>query len=306
MRRGRGANAPRPSTHPRRIVIPAKAGTYCIGGNLAPQDDAQAPDPPLPIRGEDAANAAREGTAVGARSVPSFLRRQESIRRHSAADGAQPRLHGTHGASSFPRKREPTGSRPVRESGNPAPHNGAQAPNSPSPYKGRGRRERGGRGYCGRGANARRPSTHPRRIVIPAKAGTYWKPPCPRKREPCPITARKRRIPPLPTRGEDAANAAGEGTAVGARTRADPLHIPGASSLPRNRELPRRRPARADENPAPRRARYCVTPAASAMIVNRVSACPDPPTPQAALFLLKGGCLIGSSGSPRTAGTARL
>ena len=59
-------------------------------------------------------------------------------------------------------------------------------------YKGRGRRERGGRGYCGRGAAnkkgrgafAPRPSTHPRGRVIPAKAGTYRKAPCPRKREP--------------------------------------------------------------------------------------------------------------------------
>ena len=41
----------------------------------------------------------------------------------------------------------------------------------------------------------------PRGLVIPAKAGTY------------PIEARKRRNPPLPIRGEDAANAAGEGTA---------------------------------------------------------------------------------------------
>ena len=31
---------------------------------------AQAQDPPLPIRGEDAANAAGEGTAVGRRNAP--------------------------------------------------------------------------------------------------------------------------------------------------------------------------------------------------------------------------------------------
>ena len=40
----------------------------------------------------------------------------------------------------------------------------------------------------------------------------------PRRRESRPIDARKRRIPPLPIRGEDAANAAGEGTADGARS----------------------------------------------------------------------------------------
>ena len=55
-----------------------------------------------PIRGEDAANAAGEGTADGARSVPSFLRRQESIRRASATTGRKLRLHGSPGASSFP------------------------------------------------------------------------------------------------------------------------------------------------------------------------------------------------------------
>jgi len=32
------------------------------------------------------------------------------------------------------------------------PHRGAQALNSPSPYKGRGRRDAAGRGYCGQGA----------------------------------------------------------------------------------------------------------------------------------------------------------
>ena len=42
------------------------------------------------------------------RRAPSFLRRQESIRRASATDGAAPRLQGSPGASSFPRKREPT------------------------------------------------------------------------------------------------------------------------------------------------------------------------------------------------------
>ena len=41
-------------------------------------------------------------------------------------------------------------------------------------YKGRGRRERGGRGYCGRGASRPDPM-NPRRLVIPAKAGTYWR-----------------------------------------------------------------------------------------------------------------------------------
>ena len=63
---------------------------------------------------------------------------------------------------------------------------------SPSPYKGRGRRERGGRGYCGR--DATRPvSPHPRPPVIPAQAGTYPLLPAPRRREPTPC----RRVPPM-------------------------------------------------------------------------------------------------------------
>ena len=44
------------------------------------------------------------------------------------------------------------------------------------------------------------------RAVIPAQAGISY-----------PFEARKRRIPPLPIRGEDAANAAGEGIADAAR-----------------------------------------------------------------------------------------
>ena len=50
---------------------------------------AQAPHPPLPIRGEDAANAAGEGTAVGAQA-PSFRRRPESIRRFAPQTGRSP------------------------------------------------------------------------------------------------------------------------------------------------------------------------------------------------------------------------
>ena len=56
-----------------------------------------------PKRGEDAANAAGEGTADGAQRAPSFLRRQESIRRDGAIDGAAPRLPTPPDASSFPR-----------------------------------------------------------------------------------------------------------------------------------------------------------------------------------------------------------
>ena len=52
------------------------------------------------------------------------------------------------------------------------PIGGAKRRIPPLPNKGRGRRERGGRGYCGRGARAPSPP-NPRRIVIPAKAGTY-------------------------------------------------------------------------------------------------------------------------------------
>ena len=103
---------------------------------------ASAASPPLPIRGEDAAKRRGEGTADGAaglckgllqgeRRVPSFRRRPESIRRHSAIDGATPRLPcprgpvipakaGTYWKSSFPRRRE---SRPI----------GRGAPAQPAP-----------------------------------------------------------------------------------------------------------------------------------------------------------------------------
>ena len=43
-----------------------------------------------PRRGEDAANAAGEGPADGAHSVPSFLRRQESIRARKRPDPPLP------------------------------------------------------------------------------------------------------------------------------------------------------------------------------------------------------------------------
>ena len=72
--------------------------------NPAPIEARKCPIPPLPIRGEDAirgeyaANAVGEGTADGAQRAPSFLRRQESIRRDSATDGAQaPSPHVPHG-----------------------------------------------------------------------------------------------------------------------------------------------------------------------------------------------------------------
>ena len=95
---------------------------------------------------------------------------------------------------------------------------GASA-DSPSPYKGRGRRERGGRGYCGRGAQRSvipppyrhscvgrnpfgRPSAHdgaqapspliPKRLVIPAKAGTYPQSPLSLQGERTPRTRRER------------------------------------------------------------------------------------------------------------------
>ena len=82
---------------------------------------------------------------------PSFRRRQESIRRASATDGGRP-------VSKYPPSPLLPRPRHSRVGGNPAPFGGAQAPNSPSPYKGRGRREHGGRGYCGRRRNAPRHS----------------------------------------------------------------------------------------------------------------------------------------------------
>jgi len=63
----------------------------------------QRPYPPLPIRGEDAANAAGEGTADGARSVPSFPRRQESIRRPSATRATRPHRISRPTTGSTPR-----------------------------------------------------------------------------------------------------------------------------------------------------------------------------------------------------------
>ena len=50
---------------------------------------AQAPTSPSPYKGRGRANAAGEGTADERDERSSFLRRQESIRRASATDGAR-------------------------------------------------------------------------------------------------------------------------------------------------------------------------------------------------------------------------
>ena len=81
-----------PSWRYRAEWIPAYAGMTAKRAGITARARARRwrPDPPLPIRGEDAANAAGKDTADGARSVPSFLRRQESIRRPSATTGRSP------------------------------------------------------------------------------------------------------------------------------------------------------------------------------------------------------------------------
>ena len=72
------AAAARPSTPPSTFSAPSRTKRVAfrhsrVGGNPAPfEARKRRPDPPLPIRGEDAANAAGEGTAVRARSAPSF------------------------------------------------------------------------------------------------------------------------------------------------------------------------------------------------------------------------------------------
>ncbi len=161
-----------------------------------------------------------EGAGDGARCAPSFLRRQESIRRASAADGAQPRLpssqaprhsresgnllgwrlrrgegagDGARCAPSFLRRQES-----IRR----ASAADGRAPVCPHPQAPRHSRESGNLlgGACGgervleTGRNAPRhscvgrnpfgaqaPQTGarpsaliPRRLAIPAKAGTYW------------------------------------------------------------------------------------------------------------------------------------
>ena len=114
-------------------VIPAKAGIYPSAPRSAPCPSfprrresrplraPQRPDPPLPTRGEDAANAAGEGTADEARNAPH--NRHSPLYRHSGVG------------------RNPFGAI--------APQTGHKAPSPRSP-----------RGH-----------------VIPAKAGTYWRPP---------------------------------------------------------------------------------------------------------------------------------
>ena len=93
----------------------AKRRRYAPETGVAPSPFPQAPNSPLPIRGEDAANAAGEGTADGGATrpvipapLPSFLRRQESIRAPQC-----PRRGATRHASP-----QPQAPRHSRESGN--------------------------------------------------------------------------------------------------------------------------------------------------------------------------------------------
>ena len=101
-----------------------------------------------------------------------------------------PRLQAIHGASSFPRKREPTGGRPLRASGNllegASPTRKREpTPTAPRPDRStlsrrvRGvlspYRERGIRALARLGTGRSPVSPTPRRHVIPAQAGTYWR-----------------------------------------------------------------------------------------------------------------------------------
>ncbi len=183
---------------------------------------------PLSLQGERTPRTRRERVLRTGRvaprhslPLPSFSRRRESIRRHSATDGARsapsspdPPPHDCHSRESANLPPPPRAARPLtvipphdrhsRASGNPAPF-GAQAPTSPSPYKGRGRRERGGRGYCGTGRVAfpsfrRRPESSRRHSAtdgaLRAPSPLIPRPTSfPRKREP---TLAPRPLPPPP------------------------------------------------------------------------------------------------------------
>ena len=108
---------------------------------------AQGPYPPLPIRGEDAANAAGKGTAVGASESEGAGRERAPPLyaspgpRHSRESGnllgrrrVIPAKAGTYRKAPSPRKREPTGRRPPPES---APYPPAIRPlrrRAPDPY----------------------------------------------------------------------------------------------------------------------------------------------------------------------------
>ena len=127
-----------------------------VGGNPV---SAQAPNPPLPTRGEDAAKAAGEGTGVGARRAPTLPPPAPPF----------PRPHDRHsrvGGNLVSRDPGIT-YRHSRVGGNPI---GAQAPNPPLPTRGEDAANAAGEGTAGDGAR-RAPSPLPPSWRTRAAAG---------------------------------------------------------------------------------------------------------------------------------------
>ncbi len=98
-----------------------------------------------------------------------------------------------------------------------APTRQPQDPRDDPPRRRRRRPPPRGRTRLADARQLRPPPRRPRRLVFRSELAARFAPSFLRRQESRPIEARKRRIPPLPIRGEDAANAAGEGTADGAR-----------------------------------------------------------------------------------------
>jgi len=86
-----------------------------------------------------------------------------------AAPRLAPALHVRPARSALPAQRAPRPSFPRRRESRP--QDGAQAPKSPSPYKGRGRRKRGGERVLRSGRKRAPIPVIPPMTVIPAKAG---------------------------------------------------------------------------------------------------------------------------------------
>ena len=124
------------------------------------------------------------------------------------------------------------------------PVRGAQAPNSPSPYKGRGRRERGEERVLRTGRKPRLPN--PTRLVIPAKAGTYWRLALPAQAPPNYDKRPLRRRPPHPLRWTPTGQSRARGNPDGKRA----SRREGRLILPHSRpKLPHFRPKTAPNLP---------------------------------------------------------
>ena len=164
-----------------------RLGEARAGGSGGPD----APHPPLPIRGEDAANAAGEGTADA--SYDRHSRAGGNLAPLEACKAPHPPLpiRGEDAANAAGEGAEDASyDRHSRIGGNPAPFEARKAPHPPLPTRGED------------AANAAGEGTEDASYDRHSRIGG----------NPAPFEARKAPIPPLPTRGEDAANAAGEGT----------------------------------------------------------------------------------------------